>query len=185
MKDLIKLLANATPAQIEELGNALHVAHQISVADQRYEGAPKADFYERLRAASNLNKFVEALHAELKQHPEYKAIQLFSRQINALNMNHDFRAWMNVDYGHPFGKPSVPAARSTYMEASWVQARQNFSALVKDFNIAEITNIVEILHEEGAGLIGRNYHVEISDDKKHVLFRIEGYRELVLYDFPQ
>lgn len=185
MKDLMNLLLNATPEQREELANALHVAQQISVADKVYEGAPKADFYSRLRAASNLNKFVETLHAELKECSEYKFIKMFSRQINAMSMNGDFRTWVSAGYSNPFSPPEPATTHQTYMEAGWAQARRNFMELVKDLSIIEITNVVEVLHEEGAGLVGRRYSVEISEDKKHVLFRIEDMNPLVLFDFPQ
>jgi hypothetical protein len=185
MKELLNLLQKATPEQLAELGNALHIVQQISVAEKRYEGASKADFYERLRAASNLNKFVETLHAELTQSSEYQMIMIFSRQLTGLGMNGDFRDWLMTDYGNPFTANQPAINRRTYMEAGWSQARRNFKDLVEGLTFNDMVNVVEVLHKEGAGLIGRNYSVDISEDKKQVHFTVANMRALVLYDFEQ
>lgn len=185
MKHLLNLLNKATPEEREALSRALHVAEQISLAEKRFEGAPKADFYERLRACSALNRFVETLHGELKESAEYKEIQIFSRQISVLASNYIFREWIATDYGSR-NNTNIPGDHNRNgCSNAWSQACQNFKDLVKNLTFPHIVNVVEILHEEGTGMEGRQYSVRLSQDRKQVIFQIQDMRAIVLHDIEQ
>lgn len=184
VRDLLNLLLKATPEQREELANALHVAQQISVADKAYEGAPKADFYGRLRAASNINKFMEALHGELQQDENYKLIKAFSRQLDLACVNGDFRDWIG-SYRNLFTSQKEGVPTYKHLDAAWKHLQDQFATLVKDLTIIEIINVVEVLNEEGNGVVSRRYSVGLTPDKRQVIYTITGMGELVLHDIEQ